>query len=222
VSERPGADGLDASADALIDELRSIVRPRLFVISGPSGVGKDTIIDRLRPRLPEFHFAVTATTRERRGGEVDGIHYHFMSGDEFLRLREAGEFLESAEVYGKNHWYGVPKARVRSALRSGRHVIVKVDVQGADSIRKLAPGAVLIFVAPPSMEELTERLVRRKADDPDVLMQRVRTASHELQRAMAFDYVVFNENDRPEQTVDTIAAIVTAETARVHQLTVEL
>jgi guanylate kinase len=222
VSERPADDGLHERADALIDELRTIPRPRLFVISGPSGVGKDTIIDKLRPRLPDFHFAVTATTRERRGGEVDGIHYHFMTSDEFLQLREQGEFLESAEVYGKGHWYGVPKARVRSALRSGRHVIVKVDVQGSASIRQLAPGAVLIFVAPPSMEELTERLVRRKADDPAVLMRRLRTASRELEHACEFDYVVFNENDRPDATVDTIIAIITAESVRVRQAPIEL
>ena len=220
VSDWAGGDGIHERADALIDELRSVARPRLFVISGPSGVGKDTIIDRMRPRFPDVHFAVTSTTRERRGGEIEGVHYYFMHRDEFLQLREAREFMESAEVYG--HWYGVPKARVRAALRAGRHVVVKVDVQGAASIRALVPAAVLIFVAPPSMDELTERLVRRKSDDPAVLMQRLRTASRELEAAWDFDYVIVNESDQPDRAVDAIAAVIAAESSRVHQPTIEL
>jgi guanylate kinase len=215
-------DGMNERADQLIDELRSVARPRLFVISGPSGVGKDTLIQDLRPVFPDIHFAVTATTRERRPGEIDGIHYYFMTHDEFLDRRSAGEFLESAEVYGKGHWYGVPKERVRAALRSGRHVIVKVDVQGASSIRELAPQSVQIFVAPPSMEALTERLMRRKSDDPVILMQRLRTASREISSARDFDYVVFNDNDRQEQASQVITAIIEAELARINQPEIEL
>ncbi len=209
--------GINERADHLIDELRSVVRPRLFVISGPSGVGKDTLIQDLRPLFPEFHFAVTATTRERRPGEIDGVHYFFMTRDEFLSRQADGGFLESAEVYGKGYWYGVPKERVRAALHAGRHVIVKVDVQGAASIRQLAPQSIQIFVAPPSMEALSERLMRRKSDDPVVLMKRLRTASRELACAREFDYVVFNETDGQNHAARLIAAIVDAELARINQ-----
>lgn len=215
-------EGMNQRADQLIDELRSVVRPRIFVISGPSGVGKDTLIQELRQVFPDFHFAVTATTRERRPGEIDGVHYYFMSREEFLARRDAGEFLESAEVYGKGHWYGVPKERVRAALRSGRHVVIKVDVQGAASIRELAPRCVLIFVAPPSLEALTERLMRRKSDDPVVLMQRLRTVNRELAAAWAFDYVVFNETDRQDHATQAISAIIQAELSRINQPEIEL
>jgi guanylate kinase len=222
VADRPDWDGLSERADALIDELRATAKPRLFVISGPSGVGKDTLIELLRPRFPEFRFAVTATTRERRGGEIHGVHYFFLTPEEFEEQRAAGEFLETAEVYGKGHWYGVPKGPVRNALHAGRHVVVKVDVQGAQTIRELAPPAVLIFVAPPSMDELSERLYRRKTDDPVVLMQRMRMASRELETSPLFDYVVFNESEQPETAADLISAIMRAEIAKINQLPIEL
>jgi guanylate kinase len=202
-------------ADELIAEIRAAVKPRLYVISGPSGVGKDTVIDHLRPRLPEFHFAVTATTRERRPGEMHGVHYFFMAHDQFLTDREAGEFIESAEVYG--NWYGVPRSGIRSALHEGRNAIVKVDVQGAATIRALAPDAILIFLMPPSIEDLTRRLYHRKTDGPSVMMRRVQTATHELLAVNEFDYVVFNEEDRVEQTLDQIMAIIVAEQLRVRQ-----
>jgi guanylate kinase len=207
--------GLNAQADELLEALRQRVRPKLIVISGPSGVGKDTVIERMRERFPDFHFAVTATTRPRRPGEIDGVHYYFMSREAFLEARERGEFLESAEVYG--HLYGVPKERIRRALRAGKSVVVKVDVQGAASIRRLVPQAVLIFLAPPSMSELMQRLRQRKTDDPATLMERIATASRELECVYDFDYVVFNEHDRLEETVATISAIIEAEQARVHQ-----
>src|SRR5690606_36373826 len=116
-------------------------RPRVVVVSGPSGVGEDAVIQAMRIRLPDFHYAVTATTRVRRPGEIDGVHYHFMEQDEFERLVEEGEFLEHAVVYG--NLYGVPRQRVRSALRSGQSVIIKVDVQGARTIREIIPQAIL-------------------------------------------------------------------------------
>lgn len=207
--------GLNTQADELLEELRQRTRPKLIVISGPSGVGKDTVIERMRLAYPEFYFAVTATTRPRRPGEIDGVHYFFMTRDEFLAARERGEFLESAEVYG--HLYGVPKERVRRALRSGKSVVVKVDVQGAASIRRLVPQAILIFLAPPSMSELMQRLRRRKTDDPATLMERITTASRELAQVFEFDYVVFNESDQVDRTLETIDAILTAEQCRVHQ-----
>lgn len=200
-------------ADELIDELRSAAHPRVIVISGPSGVGKDTVIEHMRLAHPDYAFAVTATTRPRRPGEIDGVHYIFMETAEFVDARERGEFMEAAEVYG--NLYGVPRERVRRSLQAGKNVVVKVDVQGAASIRTLAPDGIFIFLAPPSMAELTARLRNRKTDDPEVLMRRLATASRELRRACEFDYVVFNERDRLDDTLATIDAIITAENSRI-------
>lgn len=213
-------DSLNERADELIDELRSAGRPRLFVISGPSGVGKDSVIQEMRVRLPDFHYAVTATTRARRPGEIDGVHYHFMAQDEFKRLVEQHEFLEHAVVYG--NLYGVPKHRVRSALAAGQSVIIKVDVQGARTIREMIPESKLIFLAPPSMAELLHRLRDRKSDDFDIVIRRLNTATHELTAAWEFDYCVFNEENRLAQTVDRIATIIEAERFRVGQQEITL
>lgn len=213
---RPGVgDGFGEHADELIDDLRVLRRPRLFVISGPSGVGKDTVIEQLRARFPDAYFAVTATTRPRRPGEIDGVHYYFMDPASFAARLEDGEFLESAVVYG--YQYGVPRGPIRSALARGQHVFVKVDVQGAEAIRRLVPRATTIFLAPESMAALLRRLRARKTDDPEVLLQRFGTASRELASAAEFDYVIFNESDRVDSAVDHIAAIVTAEQFRTHQ-----
>jgi guanylate kinase len=213
-------EGLAQQTDELIAQVRGSTHPRLFVISGPSGVGKDTVIDGLRPRLPDFYFAVTATTRPRRPGEADGVHYFFVTEDQFLEDLEHGEFIEHAEVYG--HRYGVPKYSIRAALRDGRDVIVKVDVQGAATIRELAPEAVLIFLMPPSLDDLFQRLLHRKTDGENVVLRRIRTSAHELTTVGQFDYAVFNEDDRLDQTLDQILAIMTAERLRVHQPLLEL
>jgi len=208
------------SADEVIADLRAGRKPRLFVISGPSGVGKDTVIERLREEFTDIHFAVTATTRPRRPGEIDGIHYYFLTKETFdLRLAN-DEFLEHAVVY--DHHYGVPKTPVRHALNRGQDVIVKVDVQGAASIRKLAPNGIFIFLAPDSMSELLRRLKARKSDDPDVLMDRFQAASHELSSATEFDYVVFNEVEQVESAMDSLCSIVQAERCKIHQPEVHL
>ncbi len=212
--------GLNSQADELIDELRSLPKPRLIVISGPSGVGKDTVIEQMRLQHPDFVFAVTATTRQRRPGEIDGVHYFFMRREEFMSMREQGEFLESAEVYG--NFYGVPKDRVRNALRAGKTVVVKVDVQGAASIREFAPEAIFIFLLPPSMAELMHRLRGRKSDDLEGLMTRITTASRELRAVHDFDYIVFNENERLDDTLAQLDAIMHAENCRVRQRHVTL
>jgi guanylate kinase len=208
-------DQLGEHGDDLIGDLRAARRPRLIVISGPSGVGKDTAIELLRTHYPEAYFAVTATTRPRRPGEIDGVHYYFMDEVTFNARRDDGEFLESANVYG--YLYGVPRGPVRAALGRGQDVFVKVDVQGAASIRALVEHAIFIFLAPESMSELMRRLRSRKTDDPEALMQRFGTASRELSSALEFDYVVFNESERAERTVEQIAAIVTAEHCRAEQ-----
>ncbi len=208
-------DQLGEHADELIGDLRALRRPRLFVISGPSGVGKDTVIELLRERAPEAYFAVTVTTRPRRPGEIDGVHYYFLDDATFDARVAEGEFLESATVYG--YRYGVPRWPIRAALGRGQDVIVKVDVQGAASIRRLVAHTVSIFLAPESMAALLQRLRSRKTDDPEVLMHRFGTASRELASAAAFDYVIFNESERVETAVERISAIVEAEHVRSRQ-----
>jgi guanylate kinase len=209
------SDQFGEHADDLIGDLRALRRPRLFIVSGPSGVGKDTVIEVLRQRYPEAYFAVTATTRPRRPGEIDGFHYYFMDAESFSQRKGEGEFLESAVVYGFD--YGVPRGPIRAALSRGQDVFIKVDVQGADTIRSLVPRAVSIFLAPESMTSLLHRLRSRKTDDAEVLMRRFGTAARELASAAAFDYVIFNEADRVDDTVDQICAVVIAERCRTVQ-----
>lgn len=213
-------DHLGERGDDLIGDLRAARRPRLIVISGPSGVGKDTVIEELRVAFPDAYFAVTATTRPRRPGEIDGVHYYFLDDITFDARREDGEFLETANVYGFQ--YGVPRGPIRSALARGQDVFVKVDVQGAASIRALVEHGVFIFLAPESMAELMRRLRARKTDDPETLMQRFSTASRELSAAFDFDYVIFNESERAELAIEQIRAVVTAEGRRVRQSDVVL
>ncbi len=213
-------DALGEHADGLIDDLRALRRPRLFVISGPSGVGKDTVIEALRQRFSEAHFTVTATTRPRRPGEIDGLHYYFMDPAAFAQRLQEADFLESATVYG--YQYGVPRGPIRTALGRGQDVFVKVDVQGAEAIRRLVPRVTSIFLAPESMGALLQRLRSRKSDDPEVLMRRFGTASRELASAPDFDYVIFNESERVETAVDRIAAIVEAEHVRSRQPEIHL
>jgi guanylate kinase len=209
------SDHLGEDADDLIGDLRALRRPRVFIISGPSGVGKDAVIEQLRERLPDAFFAVTATTRERRPGEIDGVHYFFLDEDEFRERLDDGEFLESATVYG--YLYGVLRGPVRHALARGQDVFVKVDVQGAAEIRRLLPAAVSIFLSPESAGTLLQRLKHRKTDDPAELMTRFATATRELAAAPEFDYVIFNKQDHLDEALDEIAAVVQAELLRTEQ-----
>lgn len=208
------------TGDAFLAELRASRRARLIVISGPSGVGKDSVIDQLRPVLPDVHFAVTATTRPRRPNEIEGVHYYFLGRDEFLARQADGEFLESAVVY--DNLYGVPRTPIRRAIERGQDVVVKVDVQGSATIRALSPDGTFIFLAPESMPELYRRLSGRKTDDPDAVMRRFNEASRELLRANEFDYLVFNEAARMESAIDEIVAIVTAERLKTAQQPVRI
>ncbi len=185
----------------------------LVIISGPSGVGKDTIIDalRLRDHDPEYHYVVTCTTRARRPGEVDGVDYHFLSKDAFAELRTAGGFLEANEVHG--NWYGTPRSQVREALTGGRDVILKIDVQGAQVVKGKVPGALLIFLIPPSLEDLFQRLRSRATETVDELEVRQRNAAIELARQEDYDYVVTNETGQVERTAGRIDDIIAAEHA---------
>lgn len=207
-------EGMNERADDLIESIRTAARPLMIVISGPSGVGKDTVIEHMRQVMPDCYYAVTATTRERRPGEINGIHYHFHTVEEFKREVEEGEFLEHATVYG--NLYGVPKARLRQALRQGKDVVVKVDPQGAATIRRLAPEALMIFLLPPDMGELYRRLRSRKTDDPVALSRRIDIASREIATSELFDYFVVNESDQVESAVEQIHQILAVEKLRIH------
>ena len=186
--------------------------PLLVVISGPSGSGKGTLLAQLRAMARPWHFAVTATTRPMRPGEVDGQDYIFMTEPQFLRLRERDELLESAQVYDR--WYGVPRWQVRDPLIAGQDVILEIDVQGAATIRRLVPEALTIFVMPPSLDELRARLSRRGTEDETQIRRRLQEAAAELARIDEFDYRVVNRPGQPEAAAQDIAAIITAEKCR--------
>jgi guanylate kinase len=194
--------------------------PLLVVISGPSGVGKDATVKHMEEMGYPFHFVVTATTRPRRPHEVDGVDYHFVSVPEFTEMLEKDELLEHAIVYGQHK--GIPKEQVRQALESGKDVIMRLDVQGAATIRQIVPEAILIFLTASSEEELIRRLKKRKTETPEGLKRRIATAREEMKHLDEFDYVVVNRDGHLDDTVKTIAAIITAEKCKVKQRRIEL
>ncbi len=194
--------------------------PLLIVISGPSGVGKDTVVHCLQQRQVPFHFVVTATNRAPRHDEVDGVDYIFVTTADFAQMIEADELLEYALVYGD--YKGVPKQQVRDAFASGKDVIMRLDVQGAATIRQLAPQATLLFLIAGSEEEMVQRLYDRKTDTEDAIKMRIATARQELKRIGEFDYCVVNPQDDVDAAVDRILAIIAAEHARVQQRKVDL
>ena len=195
-------------------------QPLLIVISGPSGVGKDTVIQRMQERNLPFQFVVTATTRPPRPNEVHGKDYFFYSNAEFAEMIEKGELLEHAIVY--NDYKGIPKAQVRDALASGKDVVMRLDVQGAETIRKLCLDALMIFLSPQDEAEMIERLHGRKTESAEKLKLRIATAQKEMSQLNLFDYVVINREFHLDETVDTIISIIIAEHHRVKQRVVTL
>jgi guanylate kinase len=187
---------------------------QLVIISGPSGVGKDSIIDAMRRRTPRYprQYVITVTTRARRANEIDGVSYHFLTRAAYERLRDADGLLEASEVHG--YWYGTPRDQVVAALTSGRDAILKIDVQGADKVREKVADALLIFVVPPSPEALEARLTGRSTESPEELERRRQDAAHELSRQAAYDHVVVNETDRIDDTAAAIDAIIAEEHER--------
>ncbi|HKP53446.1 MAG TPA: guanylate kinase [Chloroflexia bacterium] len=192
----------------------------LVVLTGPSGVGKDVTLQRMRELGVPFHYVVTVTTREKRPGEIEGVHYRFVTRQAYEEMKARGELLEDSEVYG-NH-YGVPRSEVIEPLRRGEDVIMKPDVQGAAKVKELEPGAIFIFLAPPSMKELATRLYYRKTEDPDELKIRLRVARQEMQALRDFDYVVVNHHKRLDETVEAIKTIIRAEKLKVHPCRIRL
>lgn len=199
---------------------RSDPEPLLIVISGPSGSGKDTVVQRMKDRGLEFHFVVTATTRPRRPGEVHGQDYWFVSKPEFDRMVQNNELIEHALVYGDDK--GVPRAEVQHALASGQDVVLRLDVQGAETVRALVPEALLIFILTESEDELVRRLEHRSTETAEELELRIQTAREEFKRVSAFDYLIVNHEDLLDHTVDVVVSIIEAEHHRVHQRKVNL
>lgn len=186
--------------------------PLLVVISGPSGAGKDSVLERMKERGAPFHFVVTATDRPPRPTEVHGRDYHFYTTAEFERLIAEGELLEHAVVYGQHK--GIPKAHVREALDSGQDVVMRVDVQGAETVKGIIPAAITVFLTVESEAELIARLRQRRTESDEALQRRLDTAVAELACIPAFDYVVVNRRDDLDATVDDVVAIIRAEHCR--------
>lgn len=189
-------------------------QPLLIIVSGLSGVGKDTMVQALMNRHLPFYFVVTTTSRLPREGEVEGVDYFFVSQQEFQRLVDEGEMLEHAIVYGQ--FKGVRKTQVREALASGKDVVLRIDVQGVRRIRELCPDAVAIFLVPTDEQEWIERLLARKSETPESLQNRINAAKDEMEQLDNFDYVVLNAKGSLEKAVDTVGAIITAEHHKVH------
>ena len=178
--------------------------PRVFVITGPSGVGKGTLIRSLRERVPELELSVSATTRAPRPGEEDGVAYHFLTDADFQRRVEAGEFVEHATYSGRR--YGTLRAELDRRTRDGHPVVLEIEVQGARQVRRTMPEALQVFIAPPSRDALRARLIGRGTDDPEQVERRLATAERELEAQGEFTRVVVN--DRLEDAVDELEAIV--------------
>lgn len=194
--------------------------PLLVVLSGPSGVGKDAVVARMRELKRPFYYVVTATTRPCRSGEKDGVDYHFLAQEEFQRMIAAGKFLERAKVYG--NYYGVPRDEIAQGLSRGMDVLVKVDVQGAATIKKILPQAVFIFLTPPSMRDLERRLKQRHSESSAELGLRLAEAGKEIENSSFFDYVVTSHHGELDEIVSEIDAIVTTERCRVNPRNVAL
>lgn len=190
------------------------MNPIVVVISGPSGVGKDVMIDRMieSDRIG-FHFTVTATTRDPRPGEKDGINHHFVTVDDFVNLIANDDLLEWAQVYG--NYYGVPKKQVRDALTAGNHVILRVDVQGAKRLSEIIPEALLIFIIPPSLDVLKSHLEERGVDLEVDITKRLVAANEEISQARLFDFTVTNVEGRLDDTVNQVVEIIESESQRI-------
>ena len=189
-------------------------RGLLIVVSGPSGAGKGTICKALLEKHDDLHISVSATTRSPRKGEVEGVNYYFLTKEKFKEKIEEGDFLEHAEVYG--NYYGTPKSNVNELLEAGKNVILEIDIQGALQVKENSEEGVFIFILPPSMEELKQRIIKRGSETPESLMTRFKSAYQEINYVSKYNYAVVN--DKVEEAVAKIEAILIAEKCRVDRL----
>lgn len=187
-------------------------KPMLIVLSGPSGAGKDAVLSRMREKNLPYCFTVTATTRKQRSNEIEDVDYIFVSKNKFETMIENDELIEWAEVYG--NLYGVPKYQIISSLKNGKDVIVKTDVQGAATIKRLIPEAVLVFLSVENPSDLETRLAARMTETNNSLNLRVRTAKSEIEEAASFDHVLINKENRLDETVTNFEAIIEVERSR--------
>lgn len=192
----------------------------LVVISGPSGAGKDSVIKRMKELGHDFFFVVTTTSRPRREGEEDGVDYHFVTPEEFSAMAARGELLEKADVYRQNK--GVSRAEIQRGLDSGKDIVMRVDVQGAATLKRLLPGCVTVFLVPESGPELERRLAERRTETAEQLCRRLEFAQTEIGLAEQFDYVVVNPRDDLDAAVEHIVAIMKAERCRSNRREVRL
>lgn len=188
-------------------------RGLLFVISGPSGCGKGTVVSLLE-KQHDFAVSVSATTRAPRDGEIDGVHYHFWTAERFEEAIAGGEMLEYTLYSGSKKYYGTPKARIAEQLESGRDVILEIEVDGAMQVKKRMPEAILIFMVPPSMKALRARLIGRGTESADVIEARMNRAYEELKLAHGYDYILVNGENSAEETAQKLLGIATAEKLR--------
>jgi guanylate kinase len=204
----------------LSNEREQAPRGLLFVLSAPSGTGKDTVINALKEQGMDFHVVASVTTRAPRAGESDGHPYHFISQATFERMIAANELLEYANVHG--NWYGQPLNPMRENLYAGRDVLLKIDVQGAATIRRKLPGAIFIFLTPGSIEELAVRLSQRKTETEGQRQRRLQDAQVELAQQGQYDYVIVNRQGHLQEAVERLRAIMLAEHCRTHLRTVTI
>jgi len=196
-------------------------QPLLVILSGPSGAGKDAVLAKMKELGYLFHYVVTATTRPKRIGEIDRVHYRFISEEQFQKMVKGKKFLEWAKVYG--NYYGVPKEEIKKALKSGQDVVVKVDVQGAATLKQIVSEAVFIFLITPSMDELADRLRQRNNhQSPSDLKLRLKKAEEEMESLSIFDYCVVNHNNNIGLTVSQISSIITSEKCRMNRRIIKL
>ena len=200
--------------------IKPVKSPLLIVISGPSGIGKDTVVDGLKKRGHPFHFVITATSRPPRENETDKKDYFFYSETQFEEMIVNGDLLEHAWVYSA--YKGVPKSQVREALASGEDVVMRLDVQGAQTVHNLCPDAILIFLTADTKEEWLQRLKDRHSETDEELCLRIETAKMEFQTLDIFDYIVINHENKLDQTLDIIESIIVGEHHRVHPRKVTL
>jgi len=187
-------------------------KPLLIVVSGPSGAGKDALLVRMKKSSYPLAYITTVTTREQRAGEKDNIDYHFISAKEFHDMVEKSQLMEWAEVYG--NWYGVPREPVKKALEEGKDTLIKVDIQGVATLKKLVPEAVFIMVVPPTKEDLALRLEGRQTESPAEMRRRTAAVEEEIKQMHLFDYIIMNRHDEIEIAIADIKAIIAAEKCR--------
>lgn len=191
--------------------LRPVTRAgRLYIVSGPSGAGKGTLVEAVRDRVPDVWVSVSATTRKPRPGEQEGVEYFFLSSEEFSRLADAGGFLEWAEVHGNR--YGTLRGPVERVIADGRPVVLEIDPQGAMQVKQAMPESLLVFVEAPSFDELRRRLVGRGSETSEQVETRLKTAEEEMAFAGTYDFVVIN--DDVSRATDELAAIISGEVGR--------